>query len=85
MNFVRSDEVEAIRKQLDHPVIDGDGHLIEFAPLVRDFIREEAGEEVAARYETMMGSGQRFRDIPHDMKTRFGAFRSWRRRERSFG
>ena len=36
MNFVRSDEVEAIRKQLDHPVIDGDGHLIEYNPLVRD-------------------------------------------------
>jgi len=75
MTFERSAEIEAIKQELDHPVIDGDGHLIEFAPLVRDFIREEAGEEVAARYETMMGSGQRFRDIPHDMKTRFGAFR----------
>ena len=75
MNFVRSDKVEKIRQQFDHPVIDGDGHLIEFTPVVRDFVREEAGESVAARYETMMGSGQRFRDLPHDQMHRFGAFR----------
>ena len=75
MNFERTAEIEQIRGRIDHPVIDGDGHLIEFAPLVRDLVKEEAGESVAERYETMMGSGKRFRDIPHDMKTRFGAFR----------
>ena len=75
MEFTRDREVEQIHQQIDHPVIDGDGHLIEFAPLVRDFVREEAGEAVAERYETMMGSGARFRDLPHDEKHRFGAFR----------
>ena len=75
MNFERIAEIEQIRGRIDHPVIDGDGHLIEFAPLVRDLVKEEAGESVAERYETMMGGGKRFRDIPHDMKTRFGAFR----------
>ena len=75
MEFVRPAEIEKVRQQIDHPVIDGDGHLIEFAPLVRDFVREEAGEAVAQRYETMMGSGARFRDLPHDQKHRFGAFR----------
>ena len=55
MNFVRSDEVEAIRKQLDHPVIDGDGHLIEYNPLVRDFLVEIAGEDVAASRADALG------------------------------
>jgi len=75
MEFQRSAEIEQIRSRINHPVIDGDGHLIEFAPLVRDFVKEEAGEQVASRYETMMGSGARFRDLPHEQKTRFGAFR----------
>ena len=37
--FVPSDDVAAIRNRLDHPVIDSDGHLLEFMPLVRDIIR----------------------------------------------
>jgi predicted TIM-barrel fold metal-dependent hydrolase len=75
MEFASSDEVVKIREQLDHPVIDGDGHLIEFAPIVRDFVAEEAGEAVAARYESMMGGGEGFRNLPDDEKHRFGAYR----------
>ena len=43
MNFTRSDEVDAIRARIDHPIIDSDGHQIEYLPLVRDFIAEDAG------------------------------------------
>ena len=75
MNFVRSDAVEKIRGRLDHPVIDGDGHLIEFYPVVRDLLVEEAGEGVAARLDQMMSGGARFRDLPHDQKARYGAYR----------
>ena len=32
-------DTAAIRAQLDHPVIDADGHLVEFLPLIRDFLR----------------------------------------------
>ena len=32
--------------------IDGDGHLIEYQPLVRDFVVEIAGEEIAQRFDT---------------------------------
>ena len=32
-----------IRAALDHPVIDADGHIIEFLPAVRDFLVEEGG------------------------------------------
>ena len=46
VTYLPNDEVAAIRARLDHPVIDNDGHIIEFLPLVRDIIVELAGESV---------------------------------------
>ena len=52
MQYVPNDEVEAIRKRLDHPVIDADGHLIETAPVFRrflhEFVKEHGGDSVSA-------------------------------------
>jgi len=56
VNFVPSDEVSAIRAAIDHPVIDSDGHLIEYLPLVRDFIVEEGGADIAEAFDTMTRS-----------------------------
>ena len=36
--------VEQIRARIGHPIIDSDGHLIEYLPVVRDILREQAGE-----------------------------------------
>jgi predicted TIM-barrel fold metal-dependent hydrolase len=47
--FVRSDAVAAIRSRFDHPVIDGDGHLIEYLPLLSDMVRDIAGPDVRKR------------------------------------
>ena len=52
--FTPSDEISAIRARLDHPVIDGDGHLIEFLPLVTDLVREVAGDDVAEAHRRFM-------------------------------
>jgi predicted TIM-barrel fold metal-dependent hydrolase len=52
--FVPSDDVARIRARLDHPVIDADGHLLEFLPLVNDIVRELAGDAVADRYQQFM-------------------------------
>jgi predicted TIM-barrel fold metal-dependent hydrolase len=41
---------------LDHPIVDADGHIIEFIPLIRDFIEEEAGTAVAKRFDAVIGS-----------------------------
>ena len=49
VNFVPSADVEAIRDRIDHPIIDSDGHLIEYLPLVRDFLVEEADAGIARR------------------------------------
>ncbi len=53
-SFVPSDEVARIRARIDHPVIDADGHLLEFLPLVNDIVREVAGDGVADRYQQFM-------------------------------
>src|SRR3954447_7208499 len=53
--FVPSDEVASIRARIDHPVIDADGHLLEFLPLVNDIVREIAGDDITDRYQGVMG------------------------------
>src|SRR5271170_6928297 len=56
MNFTPSDQVDAILKRIDHPIIDSDGHQIEYLPLVRDLIAEDAGEDVARKLDQMLHS-----------------------------
>jgi predicted TIM-barrel fold metal-dependent hydrolase len=56
-SFAPSDEVARIRKRLDHPVVDADGHLIEFMPLVTDLVRDLGGRDLAHRYVAFMQRG----------------------------
>ena len=79
MPYVQSDEVRKIRGQLDHPVIDGDGHLIEYSPLVRDFLVEIAGEEIAKAFDQLQNGSRLARQVPLEAKrglgmTRFACF-----------
>jgi predicted TIM-barrel fold metal-dependent hydrolase len=64
MNFVPSDAVLAIRNRIDHPIIDSDGHLIEYLPLVRDFVVEGAGESVAKGFDQMVQSARARAAVP---------------------
>jgi predicted TIM-barrel fold metal-dependent hydrolase len=48
--FVPSDQVAGIRRRLGRPVVDADGHLVEFMPMVLDCLRELAGAAVADRF-----------------------------------
>ena len=41
--YERSTAVTEIRGRIDHPIIDGDGHIIEYLPLVRDILVELGG------------------------------------------
>ncbi|SRR5579875_519512 len=41
-----------IRSRLDHPVIDSDGHLFEFHPMVVDYLKSEGGSGAADRLAT---------------------------------
>jgi predicted TIM-barrel fold metal-dependent hydrolase len=40
-----------IRDQLDHPVIDADGHCVEYHPAISAILAEVAGADVARRYK----------------------------------
>ncbi len=53
-----SDDVAAIRARIDHPIIDNDGHIIEYLPLVRDILVDLAGEDVAKRFDLVVDSGR---------------------------
>jgi len=49
--FTQSPEVVDIRSRLDHPIVDGDGHLIEVMPLVFAYVRDIAGDDVMRRVQ----------------------------------
>jgi predicted TIM-barrel fold metal-dependent hydrolase len=75
MQFIRSDEVEAIRSRIDHPIIDSDGHQIEYLPLVRDFMVEDAGEDVARLLDQMTQSAAARAAVPSPAdRRRLGMF-----------
>jgi predicted TIM-barrel fold metal-dependent hydrolase len=43
-----------IRRKLDHPVVDSDGHMNETSFAVLDFVKQVGGAKIAATYEDMM-------------------------------
>src|SRR5260370_357262 len=46
-----------VRGNLRHPVIDSDGHWIEFEPLAQDYLKQVGGPEIVRRYQ---GSASQF-------------------------
>ena len=61
-----------IRAQLDHPVIDADGHIIEFLPAVRDFLVEEGGRELAAEFDQVVEAGRALEALSVDERRALG-------------
>ncbi len=47
----RADHAARIRARLSHPVIDSDGHWIEFEPAALDYLRQVGGERIVERYQ----------------------------------
>ena len=43
--------VDRIKNQLDHPIIDADGHSVEFTPVLLDYLKQVAGPDIAQRFE----------------------------------
>jgi predicted TIM-barrel fold metal-dependent hydrolase len=76
-NFVPSDQVSRIRDRLDHPVIDSDGHLLEFLPIVRDNVVGLAGESVASRFDQVVNGGRTIHQFtPRDERRKLGLSRT---------
>ena len=71
----RSAAVERIRARLDHPVIDSDGHLIEFLPAVHARLRELAGERAVQGLDTILGAARLVRQLDAVQQRTLGAIR----------
>jgi predicted TIM-barrel fold metal-dependent hydrolase len=48
-----------IRKRIDHPVIDADGHWLEFGPSITDYLKEVGGQKVADAFRRRAGYVQK--------------------------
>ncbi len=67
MDFTPPDDVQRIRDQIDHPVVDGDGHLVEVIPLILERISDIGGADVAKAFAgylgKMFGDGSGFTSV----------------------
>ncbi|MCU0311390.1 MAG: amidohydrolase family protein [Acidimicrobiales bacterium] len=61
-------DAERIRAELDHPVVDADGHTIEYLPLLRDLVADEGGGSVADRFDALVGSAAVRRSLDVDTR-----------------
>ena len=48
-----------VRAQLNHPVIDADGHWLEFGPYVRDALRRIGGDKAVDGFTAFIGQVQK--------------------------
>jgi predicted TIM-barrel fold metal-dependent hydrolase len=78
VEFLPSDEVRRIKSRLAHPVIDSDGHAIEYLPLVRDILREQAGADAVAALDRTTGGAAAMRGLAPEQMRALGMVRiSW--------
>ena len=60
-----------IRNDFDHPIIDSDGHTVEFMPALLDVLKEVAGPEITQRYVDFFAKDfLRWYDLSHDERVR---------------
>ncbi|MCA9511790.1 MAG: amidohydrolase family protein [Myxococcales bacterium] len=64
--------VRALRAELDHPVIDGDGHDIEFLPAVKDELLAIAGDRVLAGFEQVLAGATLARALDVEQRRALG-------------
>jgi predicted TIM-barrel fold metal-dependent hydrolase len=65
----------SIRAELGHPVLDGDGHIVEVLPVLFDFIREHGH---GALLDGMLNRHRRIEDVPMDERRAGGVLpHSW--------
>ena len=77
MEFLPSDDVTRIKARLDHPIIDADGHAIEYLPVVRDVLRAQAGDDAVAVLERMTSAGAAIRGLTPAQRRAAGSRMTW--------
>ena len=51
MTTTKKSPSACIRERLDHPIIDSDGHFVEFFPVVADHLKRVGGSDMVERFE----------------------------------
>lgn len=78
MELLPGTDVTAIRARLDHPIIDADGHAIEYLPVVRDILRAQAGDDAVAAMDLVTGGAALARGLTPTQMRAAGLIRtSW--------
>ncbi len=67
--------VDQIRARIGHPVIDADGHMLEFLPVVRQYLKDLAGESAARYFDDMFYSQHLVHQMPAEDMRQLGLFR----------
>ncbi len=66
----------ALRKKLDHPVIDVDGHMVEFFPVFFDYLKQVGGQDMVDRmWATFTKQNRNWHKIDRDERRRYGVMR----------
>jgi predicted TIM-barrel fold metal-dependent hydrolase len=64
-----------IRQQVDHPILDADGHAIEYLPCIYDLVRDLGGAKAVDGLRGLIDGMSMIRSLSVDDARRFGAFR----------
>jgi predicted TIM-barrel fold metal-dependent hydrolase len=64
-----------IRAEIDHPILDGDGHAIEYLPAIFDLTRDLGGAKAVDSFRGMLAGMSAIRQLSREDALRFGAFR----------
>lgn len=70
-----SDATARIRATIDHPIIDADGHAIEYLPCIYDLVRDEGGAAAVDGFRFLIDGMGMIRSLSREDALRFGAFR----------
>ncbi len=76
MSFEPSPEVRRIRDCIDHPIIDSDGHLIEFLPEVYDVMATVGGPGLVDKFRVVENGGRKSIELTLEQRRAAGLMRS---------
>ena len=51
MAYVKDSKSAKVRRELDHPVIDGDGHWLEPMPIFLDYLKQVGGPTLVDKFK----------------------------------
>lgn len=66
MALAHASKSAAVRARLDHPVIDADGHTVEFEPALQDHLKAIAGPDIVERYRNLLQGFGWYRMSPEE-------------------